>query len=106
MKLIISPETPTTLQFQTRFNNCLHPTIPGDIGGKETLGLLKEIDPDVRAIITSGYFSDGPMSGYIDHGFKAYVRKPYNLADIGETLNRVIGGKRDWSLDSRGNWTA
>lgn len=81
-------------------------TIPGDIGGKKTLSLLQEIDPGVRAIITSGYFLDGPMSDYIEHGFKAYVRKPYNIADIGETLSYVVDGKGDWRRNSRGNRTA
>ncbi len=90
------------MQFLSRFNKCLHPAIPGDIGGKETLSLLKEIDPDIKAIITSGYFPDGPMSGYIDHGFKACVTKPYNITEIGETLKNVINGPANPGVHSGG----
>lgn len=64
-------------------------TMPGDIGGKETLKKLKELDPDVKAVITSGYFADGSMSDYIDFGFKAYIPKPYNVHDIGKILHDV-----------------
>ena len=70
----------------------LDPAIPGDIGGKETLKRLKKIYPDARAIITSGYFGDDPLSEYLDYGFKACETKPYNIADIGESLNKLING--------------
>lgn len=67
-------------------------TMPGDLGGKETLKRLKELDPDVKAVITSGYFADGSMSEYIDFGFKAYIPKPYNIQDIGATLHEITSG--------------
>lgn len=67
---------------------------------------LKLTEPDVKTTITSGYFSDGPMSGYIDHGFKAYVTKPYNITDIRETLKNVINGTANPGVPSGGGGPA
>ena len=33
-------------------------TIPDGMGGIETVARIKEIDPDVRAIATTGHFQD------------------------------------------------
>ncbi len=65
-------------------------TIPGGIGGKEVIQKLKEIDPDVRAILSSGYFSNSVMTDYSDYGFKGFIAKPYNIKQIGEALQKVL----------------
>jgi len=50
-------------------------TVPGQLGGKETIQKLAEIDPNVKAVISSGYYDDPVMLDYKDYGFK----KIYNL---------------------------
>lgn len=52
-------------------------SIPGGIGGKETIEMLLKIDPNVKAIVSSGYSSDPVMANYQDYGFSAVLRKPY-----------------------------
>jgi CheY-like chemotaxis protein len=65
-------------------------TIPGGPGGKETIGLLRELDPQVKALVTSGYAEDLVMSKYADHGFRDRIKKPYNLTELNDILNKVI----------------
>ncbi|NVN90061.1 MAG: response regulator [Desulfuromonadales bacterium] len=61
-------------------------SIPGGIGGKETIEMLLKIDPNVKAIVSSGYSSDPVMANYRDYGFSAVLRKPY----LPQELCRVI----------------
>ena len=65
-------------------------TVPGAMGGKETLDKLREIDPDVKAIVSSGYSNDPIMSDYKNYGFTGVVAKPYNIQNLSEALNAVF----------------
>ncbi|MBN2160416.1 MAG: PAS domain S-box protein [Spirochaetes bacterium] len=68
-------------------------TIAGGMGGKETIGILKNFDPDVVAIVSSGYSNDPIMANYRDHGFRDMVAKPYKIEDLAEVLGRVLKEK-------------
>lgn len=65
-------------------------TIPGGMGGKEAIKRLREIDPDIKAIVSSGYSNDPIMSDYVDYGFKGVIIKPYTISEISNVLNHVI----------------
>ena len=66
-------------------------TIPGRMGGKEALLKLKELDPDVRTIVSSGYSTDPIMANYREYGFSGVLPKPYRLDDLRNVLQSVIG---------------
>jgi PAS domain S-box-containing protein len=65
-------------------------TVPGGMGGKETIRKLLDIDRNVRAIASSGYSNDPVMSDCTLYGFKAAVKKPYLIEDICEALRCVL----------------
>ena len=65
-------------------------TIPGGMGGKETMRELLIIDPHVKAIVSSGYSSDPIMSDYRQYGFRDVIEKPYRIEDLEELIRRVI----------------
>ena len=64
-------------------------TIPGGMGGKEAIKRLKEIDPYVKAIVSSGHDIEGAATSYKEHGFVASLSKPFKLQEINETLKMV-----------------
>ena len=66
-------------------------TIIGGMGGEETFKALKEIDPDVRAIISSGYDNDDMAKRFLEMGFCGYLTKPYRVGDLGRILKTVLG---------------
>lgn len=65
-------------------------TIPGGIGGVETIRELLSYDPGAKAIISSGYSHDFVMSDYKKHGFKGVILKPYTAKELKEVVYNAI----------------
>ena len=65
-------------------------TVRGGMGGKETIRKLIEIDPAVRAIVSSGYSDDPVVANYGDYGFKNTLSKPYELETISSILHSLL----------------
>jgi two-component system, cell cycle sensor histidine kinase and response regulator CckA len=65
-------------------------TIRGGMGGAETMRKLLEVDPGVKAIVSSGYSDDTVVSNYRDHGFAAFLKKPYDLTGLQAKLNELL----------------
>ena len=64
-------------------------TIPGGRGGKEIIGDLLKLDPDMKVIALSGYSDNPVMSRPSDYGFAASLKKPYRRHDLSVMLKTV-----------------
>lgn len=67
-------------------------TIPGGIGGKEAITLLNRIDPEVKAVVSSGYSIDPVLANYREYGFCATLSKPYTLQELRQVLLEFLDG--------------
>ena len=65
-------------------------TIPGGIGGKDAIEEILKINPEAKAVVSSGYSNDPVMADYQKYGFKAAIGKPFSLAELNETINSVL----------------
>ena len=65
-------------------------TMPGGIGGKDVIAKLREIDPDIKVVVTSGYSNDPVMANYRDYGFSAVLPKPYTADELADLLSKII----------------
>ena len=65
-------------------------TIPGGKGGKETIMELRAMDPEINAIVSSGYSNDPILSDYEQYGFKGIITKPYNIDILKETIKNIL----------------
>ena len=66
-------------------------TVIGGMGGEDCFRELKKLDPDVRAIVSSGYDNDEMARRYLDLGFCGYLTKPYRVTDLGRVIKTVLG---------------
>ncbi len=65
-------------------------TIPGGMGGKETMKRLTDLDPGIKVIVSSGYSNDPVMSEYQHYGFRGVITKPYQIEELNKTLQDII----------------
>jgi len=65
-------------------------TIPGGIGGAEVIVELLKIDPNVKAVVSSGYSNDPIMANYKDYGFCGVMPKPITIDELKEMLSQVF----------------
>ncbi len=65
-------------------------TVPGAMGGFETVQLLRELEPGVRAIVSSGYSNDPIMSQHRAHGFRGMIAKPYQMDELDRVLREAL----------------
>ena len=65
-------------------------TIPGGMGGEEAIKKLREMDPGIKAIVSSGYSNAPIISCFQEYGFSGVIPKPYEVKDLSEVLHSVI----------------
>lgn len=59
------------------------------MGGLEAFHRLRAIDPEVRAIVASGYSHDPVLSDHAAHGFKGILVKPFDRQALSEALDAI-----------------
>jgi len=65
-------------------------TIRGGIGGEKTIRELFTINPDVKAVVCSGYDQDPVIQNYAAYGFKAALTKPFVIGDLRKVLSTIM----------------
>ncbi|MFP4363516.1 MAG: ATP-binding protein [Spirochaetia bacterium] len=64
--------------------------VPGGMGGKEAMQRLQKIDPDVKAVVSSGYSNDPILAEYKRFGFADILSKPYQLEQVKALVLRLL----------------
>ena len=65
-------------------------TIPGGMGGRETMKQLMQMDPDIKVIVSSGYSTSPLMANFREYGFKGRISKPYEIEEMSTVIKRVL----------------
>lgn len=66
-------------------------TIPGGMGGKEAVSELRLFDPEVKALVASGYSNDPVMADYAAYGFSGAIAKPFKYQELCEQVQKILG---------------
>ncbi|MEW6325845.1 MAG: response regulator, partial [Nitrospirota bacterium] len=66
-------------------------TVRAGMGGREAVRRLREIDPQVKAIVSSGYSNDPVLADFHRHGFARHITKPYTAENLSRILADVLG---------------
>jgi len=64
--------------------------VPLGMGGFEAFKAIREIDPGVKAIISSGHTENPIMSSYREHGIADVVPKPYRVDELVDAVRRTV----------------
>jgi two-component system cell cycle sensor histidine kinase/response regulator CckA len=59
--------------------------------GGEVFDCLKEINPDIKVLLSSGYSIDGEASKILERGGKGFIQKPFHLERLSETIRAILG---------------
>jgi CheY-like chemotaxis protein len=65
--------------------------IPDGMGGSETIKKLLHIDPDIKAVVSSGDVGSDLMTDFRKYGFTAALPKPYSTGEMRDVIASVIG---------------
>lgn len=65
-------------------------TIPGGLGGKETVSKLLKIDPNARVIVSSGYSHDPVLTNPNAYGFLGTIKKPVDIKEMSQTIQDIL----------------
>jgi PAS domain S-box-containing protein len=62
-----------------------------EMGGGETFDRLKEINPEIKVVLASGYSINGEASGIMARGCKGFIQKPARIAELSQRVRNVLG---------------
>ena len=64
-----------------------------NMGGLDLFVAMREIDPDVRVILASGFSIAGDAQRILEQGAKAFLQKPYRADELAKTVAEVLGAQ-------------
>lgn len=65
-------------------------TIPGGMGGQDTVVEILRIDPKAKVVVASGYSNDPILANCQEYGFKAAISKPFELSELNKLINSLL----------------
>ena len=65
-------------------------TVRGGMGGKDAIGVLLEMDPQVKAVVSSSYSDDPVLANCREHGFCSVLVKPYSRQEMSRVLHELL----------------
>ena len=66
--------------------------MPG-MGGGEPYNRLKEINSDIKVLLTSGNSINGQANEILDRGCNGFIQKPFNMEDLSRNMRRILDKK-------------
>ncbi|NVM21715.1 MAG: PAS domain S-box protein [Desulfobacterales bacterium] len=62
-------------------------------GGGETYDRMKNVHPNVKVLLSSGYSIDGQAQEILQRGCDGFIQKPFSIAELSEKIREVLGNK-------------
>ena len=64
-----------------------------DLSGGDTYDRLKQIDPEIKVLLSSGYSIDGQASDILNRGCNGFIQKPFNLKALSRKVREILDHK-------------
>ena len=63
-----------------------------DVGGGEAYEKMKEMNPNVKVLLSSGYsIESAGAKEILDHGCDGFIQKPFNMEQLSQSMQRILG---------------
>jgi PAS domain S-box-containing protein len=76
--------------FRDRVDLVILDMIMPDLSGGETYNRLKEIDPSVKVLLSSGYSIEGQANEILERGCNGFIQKPFNITELSLKIRRLL----------------
>ena len=63
-----------------------------EMSGEEIFVKLKETNPDIKILLSSGFSQNGKASGFLDQGCDGFIQKPFDIHSLSQTLREILDG--------------
>ena len=63
------------------------------MSGGDTYDRLKEMNPDVKVLLSSGYSINGQATEILGRGCKGFIQKPFKMKEISQKLREILDEK-------------
>ena len=63
------------------------------MGGGETYDRIKQIKPDAKVLLSSGFSINGQASEILNRGCNGFIQKPFNLQNLSQNIRAILEGK-------------
>ena len=64
-----------------------------DMGGGETYDRMKEINPNIKVLLSSGYSIDGEATEILERGCNNFIQKPFDIKELSKKIREVLDKK-------------
>ena len=64
-----------------------------DMSGSDTYDRMKEIDPDIKILLSSGYSINGQATEIMDRGCNGFIQKPFKMKELSQKLREILDDK-------------
>ncbi|MCK5193317.1 MAG: response regulator, partial [Desulfobulbaceae bacterium] len=73
-----------------RIDMVLLDMIMPEMGGGESYDKLKEINPGIKVLLSSGYSIDGEATKILERGCNGFIQKPFYMTDLSKKIREII----------------
>ena len=64
-----------------------------DIGGGETYDRIREINPQAKVLLSSGYSIEGQAREILQRGCDGFIQKPFGMKELSQKIRKILGRK-------------
>jgi len=75
---------------QNKIDMVILDMIMPEMSGGETYDRLKEINPDIKVLLSSGYSVDGQATEILNRGCNGFIQKPFNMGELSKKMREVL----------------
>jgi len=61
-----------------------------DMGGGKVYDTLKEINPDIMVLLSSGYNINGQATEILERGCDGFIQKPFSMSQLSQAIRKVL----------------